>query len=352
MLRNAGEKMQALVMDRSGLSLRDDVPRPVAGPGEAVLEVKACALNRADLFMVQGLTGPGIRERKLPRIGGGDIAGVVVEVGEGVDGVRTGDPVVVYSGVYCGKCDFCRAGEHTMCDEYEIIGESMDGGLAEFTKVRAGNLIPMPADYPFTKAAAAPATFGTAWRALINRAAVRPGQDVLILGASGGVGTAAIQIAKLAGARVFAAARGEDKLRRLREIGADRVFDYSNVGVDEWVAAETNGRGVDVVFDHVGAATWRQSIRSLKMGGRMVVCGATSGDNPEISIRELYQWHRQILGAPLGNQRETETVLELVWRGLLEPVIHAVLPLSRAIEGFEMIERREHVGKIVIEPGS
>lgn len=338
-------------MTEEGLRLFQDWPRPEPGPDDVVIEVRACALNRADVFMVEGLSGPGLRPRTLPRIGGVDIAGVVVEAGDRVTDFKPGDPVVVYPGVFCGECFYCRAGEQTMCDHYGIIGEEFDGGLAEYTRIPRRNLMRMPEGFDFITAAAAPATFGTVWRGLFNRAGLRAGHDLLVLGASGGVGTAAVILGKHAGARVLAVASGQEKLRRLRELGADLTADYRQVGdIAAWAREQTGGRGVDVVFDPLGAETWRQSINSLKMGGKMVICGATTGDRPDISIREIYQNHRQILGAPMGNLEDTEHVLSLVWSGAVAPAIHRVLPLDDALEAFEIMRRRDFVGKVVVVP--
>lgn len=344
--------MKAAVVREFGgidnINIEPDFPDPKIAGDEVLIEVKATALNRADLSMLYKLEGPGVRSPSLPHIGGVDVAGVVADVGPDVEHFRPGDRVVVYPSLFCGECDYCRMGEHSMCDHYAILGEDTYGGFAEYTKMPERNLIRLPDGFPFEKAAAAPATFATAWRMLITAADLKPSDDVLVLGATGGVGTAAIQIARRTGARVFATAGSDEKAAKLASLGVDRAINYNREDFLAVVREETDGRGVDVVADPLGADTWRRSINSLKMGGRMVICGATTGDNPDISIREIYQHHRQILGAPIGNLADAKAVMRLVLRGELEPIIHAVLPLDRIREAHRILEERRHVGKVVV----
>jgi NADPH:quinone reductase-like Zn-dependent oxidoreductase len=330
------------------INIEYDFPDPKIAGDEVLIEVKATALNRADLFMLHKLEGPGVRTPSLPHIGGVDIAGVVAAVGPQATDFEPGDRVVVYPSLFCGECDFCRMGEHSMCDHYAILGEDTYGGFAEYTKVPERNLIRLPDDFPFEKAAAAPATFATAWRMLITTADLKPSDDLLVLGATGGVGTAAIQIARRMGTRVFATAGTDEKAAKLESLGVYRAINYNREDFLTVVREETGGRGVDVVADPLGSDTWRRSINSLKMGGRMVICGATTGDNPHISIREIYQHHRQILGAPIGNLSDARAVLRLILRGEIEPVIHAVLPLDQIREAHRILEERRHVGKVVV----
>lgn len=327
-----------------------DVPRPEAGPGEVVVQVKACALNHLDVFARRGIKGPETKQPKLPHVSGVDVAGVVAEIGEGVTNVAVGDPVVLYPGLFCGSCEWCLSGEQSMCDHYRIFGEHTWGGLAEFTKIPAVNAIKLPPGFPFEQAAALPGAYITAWRMLMNVARVRQGETVLIMGASGGVGTGCLGIAKATGARVIACASGAAKLEKLRALGADATIDYQSEDVVARVLELTGGKGVDIVCDPLGAPTWRRSINSLRKGGRMVICGATGGDMPEISIRELYQRHRQILGAPLGSMRDFKELLRAVLNGQVKPVIHAVLPLERIADAHTMIEDRQMVGKVVMLP--
>jgi NADPH:quinone reductase-like Zn-dependent oxidoreductase len=326
----------------------EDVEMPEPGPEEVRIAVEAVALNHLDVF---ARTGHPEDEGDFPKRTGSDIAGVVDAVGEDADESWVGEDVVVYPGVSCGDCEFCMAGEHTMCHEYEIIGEDRPGGLAEYVVVPEWCLEPKPDSLDFETAAATPVTFTTAWRMIVSAGELRPAERALILGASGGVGNAALQIADRLGATTYAATSSDEKAAVVGQ-HADEVIDYTEVDFDEAVMGLTDGRGVDLVAEHVGQATWKQSIDSLAMGGRMVVCGATSGADPDIDIRSLYQHHRQIRGAPMGNRQDFRDVLSLVADAELEPRIDRVLPLDRVAEGHAAIEDRDVIGKVVVRPGA
>lgn len=327
----------------------EQVPRPsVESPTDVVVRVQACALNRLDLFARRGLSGPGVRQIHLPHISGVDVAGEIAEVGPGVRGWAVGDRVVVYSGLSCGHCEGCMAGEDTMCREYRIFGEDTQGGLADFCRIDAANLEAIPENLSFEEAAALPAAYTTAWRMIVTIGRVRPAETVLVLGAGGGVGCAAVQLARIGGAYVFAVTNGQRRARRVREVGADRVIDRSSEDFEDVVRDETRGRGVDVVVNPVGGETWRPAVRSLAPGGRMLICGATIGDSPDMSIREIYQSHRQILGAPMGNRRDFRGLLSLVGTRRLKPILDAVVPLNEIREAHRLLERGEVVGKIVV----
>jgi len=323
-----------------------DVERPEPGPGEVRVDVEAVALNHLDVFARKGHPED---EGAFPKRSGCDIAGVVGSVGDGADTDWLDEAVVVYPGVSCGDCEFCERGEQTMCHEYEIIGEDRPGGLAESVVVPEACLEQKPDSLNFVTAAAVPVTFTTAWRMIVGAGQLRPAEKALILGASGGVGNAALQIAERLGATTYATTSSERKADRVRE-WADEVIDYTETPHDEAVLALTDGRGVDLVAEHVGEETWQESIDSLAMGGRMVVCGATSGADPDIDIRSIYQRHRQIRGAPMGNRAQFRDVLSLVARGELEPQIDRVLPLDRIAEGHRAIEDRAVFGKVVLRP--
>ena len=323
-----------------------DVETPDPAPHEIRIDVEACALNHLDVF---ARTGHPEEEDAFPKRTGVDIAGVVDAIGDDVDRVSVGDPVVVYPGLACGECEFCLNGEHTMCTEYRIIGEDTPGGLAEYVVVPAWNVDPKPETLDWETAAAWPVTFTTAWRMMITTGELRPAETALVLGASGGVGNAALQIADRVGATTYATTSTEEKADRIGQ-WADEVIDYTAVDFDEAVRELTDGRGVDLVADHVGQATWQRSIDSLAMGGRMVICGATSGADPDVDIRSVYQHHRRILGAPMGNRQDFRDVGRLVAAGELEPQIDRVLPLERVAEGHRAIEDREVVGKVVVTP--
>ncbi len=323
----------------------EDVPRPEPGAGEVLIEVNAAAMNHLDLWVRRGLP----IETTMPHVGGSDIAGVVVALGPGVEGVEVGAHVVVNPSLWCGRCEWCRAGEHSMCVRFRIVGEHTQGGFAEYVAVPAANLYPIPDDYPFEKAAAAPLVFQTAWRGLITRGRLRAGEDVLVTGASGGAATAAIQIAKLAGARVFAVTTGENEART-RDLGADVVYDRTAVDYAAELWKDTGRRGVDLVFDSVGQAMWAQNLRALARGGRLVTYGATTGANGETEIRTVFWKQLEVIGTTMASRGEFEAVMKLVFRDELRPVVDVVWPLDRAREAHERLERGEQFGKVVLTP--
>ena len=327
----------------------EQVPTPAPAEGEVLVRVAGSTLNRKDLFALADLTGPGIRRRPpLPHVNGTDVWGTIAAVGRGVRGWSEGDRVVVYPGLYCGDCEWCMRGETSACITYGVIGEQTWGGHAEFVSVPARNLEGIADEVPDDVLACACGSWLTAWRALVTVARVQPGQTVLIVGASGGVGTGAIRIAQLAGCRVIAIVGNGAKVERAVAIGADHAIDYSNGEFQARVLELTNGRGADVALDSVGASTWRQTINGLARFGQMTICGATSGDAPAISIRQIYQHHRQILGAPLGSRTEFRRLVDALASRLLRPVVHLTLPLGRIHDGLRTLERRESFGKIAI----
>jgi len=326
-----------------------DIDTPTPAAGEVRVAVEAVALNHLDVFARRGDPGD---EGAFPRRTGCDIAGVVDAVGEDVDGDWVGQPVVVYPGVSCLDCEYCLNGEHTMCSEYAIVGEDRPGGLAEYVTVPAWCLEPRPSTLSPTEAAAVPVAFTTAWRMLVTAGDLDPADAVLVLGASGGVGSAALQIAARYGGDLYATTSTPAKRARIEAAVDDvTVIDYTDTRFEAEIAELTDGRGVDVVVDHVGEATWQQSIDSLAMGGRMVICGATSGADPDIDIRSVYQHHRRIVGAPMGNRQDFRDVLARVAAGALSPTIDRVLPLAETAAGSQALEDRSVVGKVVIEPG-
>jgi NADPH:quinone reductase-like Zn-dependent oxidoreductase len=323
-----------------------DVSEPQIGPDDVLVHVRACALNHLDLWIRRGIPGVLV---PLPRIPGSDIAGEVARVGANVSNIQIGERVLLSPGISCGHCAYCLSGNDNLCRQYTLFGYMVDGGCAEFVKSPAVNVIPIPGDLTFEEAAAIPLVFLTAWHMLITRADLRPAEDVLVLGAGSGVGSAAIQIAKVTGARVIATAGSEEKLRKAKDLGADDVILHTSKDFSNEVRGLTNRRGVDVVFEHVGEATWEQSIRSLAVGGRLVTCGATTGYEGKIDLRYLFSRHISILGSYMGSKSELFAVLELVGRGLLDPVIDTVMPLSKAAEAHARLENREQFGKIVLQ---
>ncbi|MFQ5795768.1 MAG: zinc-binding dehydrogenase [Candidatus Bipolaricaulia bacterium] len=326
----------------------EEVPEPEIGPEDVLVEVNACALNHLDLFVRRGI--PGLK-LPLPHILGSDVAGVVAAVGERVETVEVGTRVVVNPGLNCGRCEFCLAGEESECVTYRILGEHVLGGYAERVGVPARNAILLPDHVSFEEAAAVPLVFMTAWRMLITRAKLRPGEDVLILGVGGGVASAALQIAKLYGAQVFATASSEAKLEKAHDLGADVLINYTQTDFDGEVWQLTDKRGVDLVVDSVGADTWAQSLRSLARGGRLVTYGATSGPIAETDIRYIFWRQLNIIGSTMGSQKELLEVLKLIWAGKLKPVIDRIYPLQEAARAHERLESRESFGKIVLKVG-
>jgi NADPH:quinone reductase-like Zn-dependent oxidoreductase len=336
-------------------SLRvEQVPDPTPGPGEVLLRVLATSLNRLDLFVRSGPPGGkpiypwGVLP--LPIIPGADIVGEVVGFANDVESCAISDRVAVYPGLYCGRCSYCEAGEQSMCLEYSLFGEHRNGGLAEYTVVPARNCFRVPNDTSPEKLAAGPVAYTTAWRMLMVAAGLRAGEWVLIQGVGGGVATAALQIALMAGARVIAASRSEAKLARARDLGAHETVLFDPQTEADQVRALTGGRGVDVAVEHVGVPTWLHSLRSLAPGGRLTMCGATGGSTVEVDVREIYQRHRKVVGGPLGNKRNFEMVMGLIARGDIDPVIDRVLPMDHIREAHQVLESGEQFGKIVLVP--
>ena len=341
--------MKAVIFERHGgpevLKLTE-VADPQIKANEVLVEVRACALNHLDVWVRTGL--PGIKI-PLPHILGNDVAGVVREVGELVGWVKAGDEVMVQPGVSCGHCAECLAGRDNMCDEYDIIGYRRNGGYAELVAVPGVNVIPKPKDLSWPEAAALPLVTLTAWHMLVTRAQLQPGEDVLVHAAGSGVGSLAIQIAKLRGARVIATASAEEKLSQARELGADQTINYTR---DDWpkeVKKLTNGRGVDVVFEHTGATTWPGSILSLKKGGRLVTCGATSGFDARTDLRHVFYRHLTILGSMMGSKAELLAAMKFIESGQIHAVVDRALPLAEARQAHELMEDRAQFGKLVLK---
>jgi NADPH:quinone reductase-like Zn-dependent oxidoreductase len=322
-----------------------EVPRPAAD--QALLRVRAAGMNHLDLWVRRGVPGHPF---PLPMILGCDFAGVVEEVGSAVRNAQVGDEVCVAPGFSCGVCAQCLAGADNLCKQYGIFGETKDGGCAQFAVVPAANLLRKPASMSFEEAAAWPLAFLTAWHMLVARCALRPGETVLVHAAGSGVGSAAIQIAKLWGATVIATAGSPAKCARGRELGADHVVDHSATDWTKEVRRLTDKRGVDVVFEHTGAATWEGSVRSLAWGGRLVTCGATSGFDAKFDLRVLFFKQLSFLGSTMGSRAELHTVLAHMEKGRLRPVVDRVMPLAEVREAHRVLENREQFGKIVLVP--
>jgi NADPH:quinone reductase-like Zn-dependent oxidoreductase len=342
--------MKAVVFERCGgrevLEYRD-VPDPRCGADEALIEVKACGVNHLDLWVRGGL--PGV-EIEMPHILGNDVVGVVAEVGEVVRHVKPGDRVLVNPTLSCGVCPACLAGDDNLCRHHDVLGRRRNGGYAEQVAVPGVNCLPCPETLTWEQAAAVPLVFLTAWHMLFDRARLEAGEDVLVLAASSGVGSAAVQIAKLFHCRVIATAGGDAKVARALELGADHVIDHYRQDIGAEVKKITGRRGVDVVLEHVGAATWQKSLESLAPGGRVVTCGATTGYDVKTDLRFLFSKRQSLLGSFMGTLGDLHTVLKFVFRKQLKPVIDKVYPLSEIRAAHERLERKEQFGKVIVIP--
>ncbi|MFP8954679.1 zinc-binding dehydrogenase [Natrialbaceae archaeon A-arb3/5] len=326
-----------------------EYPDPEVGPSEVLVDVKAGALNHLDVWVRRGLPTLSL---EMPHVPGSDAAGVVEAVGEDVTRFEPGDRVALTAGVSCGDCEFCRRGDATLCVNFHLIGEHVPGVHSEYTAVPEDNLIPVPDGVDWVTAGASSLVFQTAWRMLIDRADLAAGESVLVLGASGGVGHAALQIADYAGAEVYATGSTEEKLEYAYDHGADHAVNYEDRNFAEWVREETDGRGVDVVVDYIGAGTWRDSIKSLAKDGRLVTCGGTAGGNPTTDIPRIFWNQLHIIGSTMGTPGQVDDVMELVWDGTFEPAIREVLPMSETARAHEIVEGREGFGKVVVRPDS
>jgi NADPH:quinone reductase-like Zn-dependent oxidoreductase len=340
--------MKAVIFRQHGgpevLEFTDVVdPRPKAN--EVLLKVKACALNHLDLFIRRGL--PGI-QIPLPHILGSDISGIVQEVGDLVNWVKPGDEVIVQPGVSCTHCESCLSGADNLCREYDMIGYRRDGGYAEFVAVPGINIVSKPRETSWEEASGLPLVSITAWHMLVTRANVQPGEVVLVHAAGSGVGSIAIQIAKLRGARVITTASSDEKLAKARELGADETVNYTAADWPKQVRKLTGGRGVDVVVEHTGAETWPGSISALKNNGRLVTCGATSGYDARTDLRQVFYRHLSLLGSFMGSKSELLEVLKFVEQGKIKAIVDTVRPLSEARAAHESLENRAQFGKVVL----
>src|SRR5580704_13726616 len=323
----------------------EDVPDAKPHKDQVLVRVKACAMNHLDIWVRKGL--PGV---KLPHILGSDVAGEIVEVGEYVTGFNPGQRVLLAPMHFCNHCAKCTAGLQNQCREFTVRGNGVDGGNCELVAVPAVSVIAIPDNLDFTQAASVALVFLTAWHMLVGRAGIRPGQTVMILGASSGVGIAAIQIAKLFQARVITTAGDENKLERGRALGADYGINHYKQKISEEVRKITNKEGVDIVIEHVGAATWGESVKSLKPAGTLVTCGATTGPSASFDLRFLYSRQLSLLGSYMGTVGELYDVLGHVFAGRLKPVVDRTFPLKDIRAAHEYMESSQMFGKVVLVP--
>jgi NADPH:quinone reductase-like Zn-dependent oxidoreductase len=327
----------------------EDAPNPKVSADEVLVRVRACALNHLDVFVRDGVPGWRI---PLPHIVGADISGEVAEVGPLVTRVKAGDRVLLSPGVSCGKCEMCFKGLDSACREFTVMGVFVDGGYAEYVKSAEANVIPIPGDLSFDEAAAVPLVFLTTWHMLFTRAGLRPGEDVLVIGAGSGVGSAAIQVAKLVNARVITTAGADWKLEKAHALGADEVINHSRQSIREEVRRLTGKRGVDVVVEHVGAAVWGVCFDSLATYGRLVTCGMTSGADLKVNGQGLFARQRTILGSFMGGKAELLEVLKFIGQRKLKAVIDSSFPLQEAAAAHEKMAGRDFFGKILLHPSA
>jgi NADPH:quinone reductase-like Zn-dependent oxidoreductase len=342
--------VKAVVFERPGgpevLELRE-LPDPRPAADEVLLQVRACGINHLDLWVRAGTLG---LEIEMPHVLGCDIAGEALAVGPAVRHVKPGDRVLVLPTLSCGVCQACMAGDDNLCRSYDLIGRRRNGGYAEKVAVPGRNCLRFPEGLTWEQAASLPVTLLTAWHMLVGRAVVRPGEDVLVIGAGSGVGSMAIQVARLHGARVIATAGGDAKLSRARELGAHDTIHHGTQDVAAEVRRLTGKKGAEVVVEHVGGAVFEQAVAALARNGRLVTCGATIGNQVRLDINLLFGRHLSLLGSWMGRRAELLEALKFVANGAIRPVVDSVLPLAEAPRAHERIERREQFGKVVLVP--
>lgn len=342
--------MRAVAFDACGgpeVLVARDVPDPVIRPDEVLVRVRACGINHLDLWVRAGLRGLA---PEMPHILGNDVVGEIVAVGEAVRHVRPGGRTLVNPTVSCGTCEACMRGDDNLCRQYDVLGRRRQGGYAELVAVPGANCLPYPERLTWEQAAAVPLVFLTAWHMLVARARVRAGEDVLVIGAGSGVGSAAVQIGRLLGARVIATAGSGPKLERARALGAHETIDHAREDIAARVREITRRKGVEVVVEHVGGRVFEAGVASLARDGRLVTCGATAGAQAALDLNVLFGRHLALMGSWMGRRADMVEVLGHVARGALEPVLDSVMPLAEARRAHERIEARQHFGKVVLVP--
>ncbi len=341
--------MRAVIIKKHGdvdELISADVQKPKISNEEALVQVKACALNHLDIWTRQGMPGVHI---PMPHILGCDIAGEVAEIKSSASKIKEGTKVIVSPGISCGRCEFCSMGWDSLCDQYQILGFQVDGGYAEFVKVPARNLIPVSNRYSFEEWVACPLVYVTAWHMLVTRAELKEGETVLIHAAGSGVGSAAIQVAKMKGAKVITTIGSPTKEKKAKELGADHIINYKTHDFAEEVKKLTNGKGVQVVFEHIGTETFTKSLACLSKKGRLVTCGTTSGGTAQIDIRFLFVRQHSLLGSYMGGKFELDEVVKHLESGKLKPVIDTIFPLEQARNAHQQMLDRKNFGKIVLK---
>jgi NADPH:quinone reductase-like Zn-dependent oxidoreductase len=324
-----------------------ELPDPTPGPDEVRIHVKACGINRLDLWVREGW--PGL-ELPMPHVLGSDVSGVIDACGRDAADLPEGTPVLVAPGLSCGVCQECLSGRDNCCRKYSLLGEQVHGGYAELVCVPRRNVVPLPKGVSFEQAACLPLSFLTAWEMLVHRAALKAGETVLVHAAGSGVGSAALQIARLLGARVIATVGSDEKVEKARALGADEAINYEKQGFLAEARRLTGGRGVDVVFENTGASTFEGSVAALAIGGRLVTCGATNGARAHLDIRMLFWKRISLLGSTVGSKGDLFDIVRLVGEGKLSPVLDRALPLAEAAKGHALLAERAQFGKVVLVP--
>jgi NADPH:quinone reductase-like Zn-dependent oxidoreductase len=326
-----------------------DVERPQIAPREVLIEARAVALNHLDIFVRNNLDSLKLA---TPHVAGADGAGVVAEVGAEVSRVQAGDRVLINPGLHCGVCEFCQAGEQSLCVRFGIMGETCPGTFAEYFKVPQENVHPVPEGFSWEEAAAFPLVFLTAWRMLISKAAIKPGEEILILGIGGGVATAVLQLVKAIGLRAFVTSSSDEKLQQAQKLGADAVINYKTQDFAREIRTLTNRRGMDVVVDSVGGDSYAKSLASLVKGGRLVTCGATAGPRPQTDLARIFWNQLSVFGSTMGNMREFAEMLNFVRTRGVKPIIDQVFPLAEGANALARMEEGKQFGKIVLKVGN
>ena len=323
-----------------------DIAKPRPAAGEVLIQVKSAALNHLDIWVRKGRRGVTL---SMPHVLGSDAAGMVSEIGIGVEGIAVGDEVIVNPGLSCGKCEYCKRGEHSECVSFGVLGMVRPGTFAEYVSVSAGNVYRKPAYLNFDESAALPLAYVTAWRMLITRVELKPGQTLLIHGIGGGVALAALQLAKLAGAVVIVTSSSDDKLKRAEQLGADHRINYKTSDVASGVRDITGGRGVDVVLETVGAATWPVDFACIRRGGKIVICGVTGGLQADTNLQALYWNQVTVIGSAMGSNEDFRGMLSAVSAAKMKPIVDSVWPMDKYNEAMMKMEQGAQFGKIVLK---
>jgi NADPH:quinone reductase-like Zn-dependent oxidoreductase len=347
------EMMKAMVFHEVGgpevLHL-EDVPVPQPKADEALIQVHACGVNRLDILVREGISPTPPARIHLPHISGSEVAGTIVSLGSENTSFQIGQKVVIAPYLCCGTCRLCMSGEEGLCANGDILGLFSDGGFAEFVVSPVSSLVPIPDGVSAEAAAAVTMSTLTAWHMLVTRGKVQPGEEVLVMAAGSGIGSAAIQIARLCGAHVIATAGSDSKLQHAYELGCDAAVNYSSGRYADEVRRLTNGRGADVVVEHLGSSTWNESMHCLAVDGRLLTCGAMTGREGQVNIWDIFVREYTIIGSNGGNRKELQQILQLIQWGRLKPVIHAIYPLTEFLQAQESLTNRSVFGKILVKP--